>query len=389
MVKKIYLWGAGNLGQSYAKSLKNNGMLIDGFIDSDTKKQGHQVEGMTVMSPDDIQQLNISGTDLFVYITSSFDEEIKKQLISMGFEERKHFISLWQFENDKYLISNFEDKLKEFLKERDALLSGHYNILSKYEDSFWFYLNTDSARAEFRLENVISPLPDNAIQVQLTGVSGDLSLNHGFRQYQVFKELVHRYGKPLQRDSKVLDFGSGYGRILRFFLREVDSRNLYGTDISEMLVNWSNENNLFGNFLLNNENPPLAFQGGSFDLIFSFSVFSHLSEESSQDWLVELSRVIKNDGTVILTIWAHPEITIEYHRDHYHDYDKLISEYEQGGYCYSNLKYRGSKTYGEALISLDYIRSEWSKYFEVVDIVKNHPNSMNQYYVVLRKRINL
>lgn len=47
--------------------------------------------------------------------------------------------------------------------------------------------------------------------------------------------------------------------------------------------------------------PPLPFADASFDAVYGFSVFTHLSREPQATWVRELGRVLKPGGLVWLT----------------------------------------------------------------------------------------
>jgi len=57
----------------------------------------------------------------------------------------------------------------------------------------------------------------------------------------------------------------------------------------------------FAEFDINALSPPLVYGEGSFGLIYTFSVFTHLSEALQVSWLAELSRVLKPGGYLLLT----------------------------------------------------------------------------------------
>jgi SAM-dependent methyltransferase len=47
--------------------------------------------------------------------------------------------------------------------------------------------------------------------------------------------------------------------------------------------------------------PPTPFPADRFDLIYAFSVFSHLSEPVHEAWLGELSRILRPGGLLVVT----------------------------------------------------------------------------------------
>jgi SAM-dependent methyltransferase len=101
--------------------------------------------------------------------------------------------------------------------------------------------------------------------------------------------------------KRVLDFGCGAGRVLRQFAAEGQVATMKGCDIDGPSIEWLNEN-LSPPFsaVRNDEKPPLPWGDGSFDLIWAFSVFTHITDQWSA-WLCELHRLLDRDGLLIAT----------------------------------------------------------------------------------------
>ena len=53
---------------------------------------------------------------------------------------------------------------------------------------------------------------------------------------------------------------------------------------------------------VNNADPPLDFPDGKFGLIYSYSVFTHLSADRQKPWMKELVRVLRPGGMLLLTV---------------------------------------------------------------------------------------
>lgn len=101
---------------------------------------------------------------------------------------------------------------------------------------------------------------------------------------------------------RVLDFGCGSGRVLRHFLEEAQAAEVYGCDIHAESINWGKANlcpplHMFQS----EERPPLPLRDEQLDLIWTMSVFTHLTDTWSA-WLLELHRVLKSDGILIASI---------------------------------------------------------------------------------------
>lgn len=101
--------------------------------------------------------------------------------------------------------------------------------------------------------------------------------------------------------KRVLDFGSGAGRILRHFQAEAAGAELWGCDIDEPSIAWMERHISppFRPFLVH-EQPELPHHDDYFDLIWVASVFTHLTDNWA-GWLLELHRVLRRDGILIIS----------------------------------------------------------------------------------------
>lgn len=101
---------------------------------------------------------------------------------------------------------------------------------------------------------------------------------------------------------RVLDFGCGPGKVLRHFMAEADAAQLEGCDIHAPSVDWVREHlSPPVTAFVNEESPPLPRPDASYDLVWAMSVFTHLVE-NSLDWLLELHRVLDDDGLLIASV---------------------------------------------------------------------------------------
>lgn len=103
----------------------------------------------------------------------------------------------------------------------------------------------------------------------------------------------------VKRPHSVLDFGTGADRLIRHWARTPD---LHGCDYNPELVGWCARNLRFAEFRLNPVAGPLPYDDESFDLVYSYSVFTHLPEGMQKAWMAELRRVLKDGGMLYLTL---------------------------------------------------------------------------------------
>jgi SAM-dependent methyltransferase len=245
-------------------------------------------------------------------------------------------------------------------------------------------------------------MPDEDIQLMFTGNTGDVTLREGFSAYQVFKELCERHVGPLAQCGSVLDFGCGWGRIIRFFLKDLGPNHLWGADPVEGMIDFCKKTNPWCQFSIIEHNPPTQFRANTFDLIYSFSVFSHLSEPMQLSWLAELHRILKPGGILIATTrdrdfirWC-ADLRSRTNLDTMHpgpkssaaaflDTDSAVAEYDGGKFCFSQNGHEGDWSHwGEAAIPKDYVLKEWTKWFTLLEYIDDR-NRCSQNVIAVRK----
>ncbi len=101
--------------------------------------------------------------------------------------------------------------------------------------------------------------------------------------------------------KRVLDFGSGAGKVLRQFAPEANEAEFWGCDIHEPSIEWVKGNMCppFQAFACREE-AGLPQPDGYFDLIFAFSVYTHITDHWAE-WLLEHHRVLAPDGLLLAT----------------------------------------------------------------------------------------
>ena len=174
--------------------------------------------------------------------------------------------------------------------------------------------------------------------------------------------------------KRVLDFGCGAGRVLRHFLSEAETAEFWGADIDAESIKWLQANLCPPLHALQSAvDPPLGLEHDSFDLIWSLSVFTHLTD-SSLPWLLELHRLLKPQGLLIATYlgpWHHELLTGEPW-----DEDRVGMNVLQHNRPWE----RGGPF---VLMSDWWVQAHWGRAFEVVEV---RPWVRNQSWALMRKR---
>lgn len=304
------------------------------------------------------------------------------------------------------MFNNYNNQLATFLKAFPLALEKTPPLAELFHDAsddFWFWLFTNGYDQHAAVRELLPGMPDTQTQLNFTGRSGHSALSDGFAIYQLIKKLSNQYARDVNDAQAILDFGCGWGRIIRFFSKDLDESKIFGIDCYDEMITLCRSQNIRANFQTINPMPPTNFSEGMFDLIYLYSVFSHLSEEAHLAWIQEFSRILKPGGIVIAS--TRPRSFIEYcvkvakkkdipnwergtavsftnHQDALRDYDagKFIHCPTGGGGVLDK------SFFGETCISKQYVEKVWSRYFSEVHFIPvTEHNATDQDFIVAKK----
>jgi SAM-dependent methyltransferase len=205
------------------------------------------------------------------------------------------------------------------------------------------------------------PLPQEYLRIKVAGCKdGQWFLESGKRGIDCIMECLKRNSIDVSQLKRILDFGCGCGRVLRHWHGAADLE-INGCDYNQELVLWCKKNLPFGHYVLNELAPPTSYSANRFELIYAFSVFTHLSEDLQLAWLREMRRILVPGGYLIFSTQGDRYMT-EFSSAEKDDFmgGKLLVRYEEG--AGTNLC--------SACHSEKYVRSVLSEGFDVIDFVR-------------------
>ena len=237
--------------------------------------------------------------------------------------------------------------------------------------------------ALLRREAQIPPPPPKHLQERVVGKYVPGFPESGYELCRELDEALVPAGRSLADFRRILDFGCGSGRATRALKTLHPGAEVCGTDIDEEAIAWLAWNYpKYGSFTVAPHRPPTSYPNDAFDFIFGISVFTHLPQDMEHEWLDELRRIAAPGAHLVLT--THGE----------HHWSKLAPEIraivERDGFYYGDFGWNYGRSvslpdfYQTAYHSTDYVRREWGKRFEVLEIT---PLGMGKHQdtVLLRK----
>jgi SAM-dependent methyltransferase len=126
------------------------------------------------------------------------------------------------------------------------------------------------------------------------------------------------HGVDLDQPVNVLDFACGAGRQLLHLVRLFPHVQAFACDIRADAIAYLQRAYPSAKVYANRFDPPLNYPDATFDLIYSVSVFSHLSAQDARLWLGELRRIAKPGAVLCLTFNSYTSLA------RYHERGKLL-----------------------------------------------------------------
>jgi SAM-dependent methyltransferase len=287
-----------------------------------------------------------------------------------------------------------------------------YRRYRRLTDDEWRQTLLDSVSGSSKLP--MPGFPPEQLQRSYVGQAGADTIEEGWRFYSLMAELWKKHGLRLGFRSHVMDFGCGWGRFGRMFLHDVPGSNIWLVDTLNQALDVCRETGVPGHRVRVEPMPPSPLPSNQFDLVFAFSVFSHLSPMAHLAWRTELSRSMKPGGLAFITTQArwfldecvryreHPEL--QSHKWHeklansFRDYDAAVAAYDRGEFLFASDKrqWDGAVSadmppelapdyYGEAVVPAAYFEAKWKEAgFELLEFVADRARC-EQAVAILRR----
>jgi 2-polyprenyl-3-methyl-5-hydroxy-6-metoxy-1,4-benzoquinol methylase len=260
------------------------------------------------------------------------------------------------------------------------------NLFSTCSDEEWLAILRRSVVEEV-VDGIQFPrFPNPIVQSNFVGAANESALQEAFLFYTFLKKSSATLGTPITSESRVLDFGCGWGRFSRFFWKDVDVDNIHGVDIDPDIITLCRDTGVPGTFHTLTSQGTLPFPNRYFSHVLAYSVFTHLPEKAHSYWLTEIARVMQHRATFSLTL--EPRRFLDFiaglnlvaaetpwHKSlarFANSAEMLKKAFDSGEFVYlptGGGKYREADVYGEAVVPLSYIQKHWGRDFHIAKYI--------------------
>jgi len=160
-----------------------------------------------------------------------------------------------------------------------------------------------------------------------------------------------------EKKIRVLDFASGFGRVVRHLPNLMAKYNISAADIHPAACEFINTRFNIPTFLSSTKPGDLNV-GNNYDYVYAMSLFSHLPDEAFGPWLKALYNILSPGGYLIFTV--HGTATLDRRSDFFAPiYDKAK------GFGYLMLSEQNdldSVSYGTMIVGMEYMSQAFNTF---------------------------
>lgn len=277
----------------------------------------------------------------------------------------------------------------------------YFNATHKLTDEQHYEMIIDSLQNPVINGLKMPGFPIDNIQKQFVGATQQAALLEAYNFYKVVKLYCQTLDNPIRPNTRIVDFGCGWGRIIRFFFKDIYPENIHGVDVDPEMISFCSDAMQVGSYGIVDSVPPTKFKDNSIDVIFAYSVFSHLAPSVAVKWVQEFSRILRPNGLILITTQARyfldyveslkgKELDFAWHKGIVNALDPIDEtrrRYDNGEFIYvptGGGGVRSSDYYGEALIPRKFVEEEFSKYLKFRYFLMDH-SLLAQTLIIMQK----
>jgi ubiquinone/menaquinone biosynthesis C-methylase UbiE len=261
-----------------------------------------------------------------------------------------------------------------------------------YEHDLYIVPKLNDTRREY--DHHTFPVPPKDLWLHY-GVTADEYLSLGKEHVNSMLSIAGSSDFSLREGHRVLDFGCGAGRMIRWLHNVAAQCEIWGLDINARCIKWCQQNlSPPFKFATITTTPHLPFEDKHFDFIYCSSVFTHI-DDLADAWLLELKRITAPGGRIFITVhdkhtadlvMNHPEKCRNYaHRVDW--FRGLLMAYDKKanftGSDYSMFSIYPGGPQSQVFYDIDFLHEHWQRILDVLSIT---PEAQGYQTAVLLKK---
>lgn len=224
------------------------------------------------------------------------------------------------------------------------------------------------------------PIPPDHLRRYISfGTTPELFLNSGKEHFDTMKHILSKSGFLINSANRILDFGCGAGRMIRWLGNSVEHCDVWGVDIQAEHIYWCQQHlSPPFKFVTVTTAPHLPFEDRYFDLIYCGSVFTHI-DDLADTWLLELKRILQPGGSLYITVFDKYSLQqFKTSGGEWGEIDKKMIRQADFNMFTMNRGHQSSVFY-----DINYLQQHWGFFLDVISVSQNAWG--NQTAILLKK----
>jgi len=241
---------------------------------------------------------------------------------------------------------------------------------------------------------------------EYTHITKDRGIIHSGSQYPFPPQELMQYGESIEKHiesgksdanriqeiaekynwskGNILDFACSNARVLRWLDKMTDGHEAWGVDIDANRIMWNITHLNSFHFATIQTNAHLPFSDKFFNLVYGYSIFTHL-DELTFTWIAEIRRVLEKDGLFIFTLLDSEAIKSKLDRNMKNKmiHDPAFEKYHDENTCMTFSHSRSNRFH--TAIKRDFICDILDKYFDILEVA-DETMAGTQSLIVCRQR---
>ena len=250
------------------------------------------------------------------------------------------------------------------LKDADAMaakgdLSRVYDLIRTLTLADFCNLHIDPLEKFPNLAKILPQMPAEEVQTKWVGDSGKTLMARSCNLARLFDLISYRVTGSGLKDKFILDYGCGYGRLLRIMNFYSPVERVHGVDPMQLSLDHCAEGNIPNELKMIATRPEsLPLQEKRYDFAFAFSVFSHTPASVTSAVLQGLRPYMSDNSVFVATIRSVEWVSVRDGNWPDETCKSMRDSFYTDGYAFQTFKTSDSlheQDYGDTIMSVEYV----------------------------------
>ncbi len=250
------------------------------------------------------------------------------------------------------------------LQQADGLasqgdLSGVYDQIRNLALADFCNLHIDPLAKFPNLAKILPQMPADDVQMKWVGDSGKPLMMRTCNLARLFDTISYKVTGSGLEGKNILDYGCGYGRLLRIMNYYSPVDRVHGVDPMQVSLDHCTKGNIPNELKLISTRPEsLPLKENHYDFAFAFSVFSHTPAPVTASVLKGLRPYMSDNSVFVATIRSVEWVSVRDGKWPEETCKRMRDNFYADGYAFETFNNDDSleeQDYGDTIMSVEYV----------------------------------